>query len=167
MPRNLANILSGPCRLTFGGADLGHTVGETRLTVTPRLRERSHDSLGPGAVDLIRLGAEVTLETRIAEWTPAALQILFPLGAAETGYAGIDPGAGGSLAGEAQALTLHPLEYADTDTSRDIVFWKAVSTGAVSVAFASGRDNVFDAAFRILPDTSKPEGERLGRIGCA
>jgi hypothetical protein len=165
--RDLANILAGPCSLTLDGVDLGHTEGETRLLLTPLLRERTVDAYGRTPVDFIHLGTDVRLETRLAEWTLATLEKLFPLGSSESGYLGIGTAPGASLRDAAKTLTLHPLELGAGDTSRDVTFWKAVAAGAVETTFSNETDRVFQVTFRILPDLTKDDGEWFGRIGAS
>jgi hypothetical protein len=164
--RDLANVLAGPCQIVLGGVDLGHTEGETRLTVTPLVREQLVDSHGRGAVDLIHLGTDVRLEARLAEWTLATLEAIFPLGLAGTGL-GLGRPAGARLGALAQAMTLHPLEREAADTSHDLTFWKAVAAGASTVSFGNETDRVFAVTFRLLPDLSRDAGEQIGRIGAA
>ncbi len=165
--RDLSNILAGPVKIKIGATDLGHTEGETRLTITPRLREQTADSLGETVVDLVQVGADVILEARVAEWTLAGLQLVFPLGLTGNYYLGLGRAPGARLRDEAQTLTLHPLELPDNDTSKDVTFWQAVAAGAVAVEFSNSGDRVFEVTFRILPDLSKPAGMQLGKIGAA
>ena len=64
--RDFGNVLCGPCRLSVDGTDLGHTAGETRLSVTPILRERTADVCGPAPVDFVHMGDDVRLTVRVA-----------------------------------------------------------------------------------------------------
>jgi hypothetical protein len=163
--RDLANILSGPCKVILDGTDLGHTSGPVRLELVPSVRPVRADAWGGGPVDYVHLGTEIRLTARLAEWTLPTLQALFPLAAGVTGGLGWGESGGTRLAALAKPLTLHPLERPDADATRDLVFWKAVAAGATTVDFARGEDRLFETVFHILPDLAKDEGERLGTIG--
>ena len=163
--RNMTNILGGPCAVRIGDVDAGHTVGETRLSVTPILRERREDATGQTVTDLIHLGDTVRLTMRVAEWTLETLSLIYPLGADGPSGLGIGSEPGRHLAALAETMVLHPLELDDADTSHDVIFWKAVAVGSVSVGYASDADRVFDVEFLMLPDATRSDGERIGRIG--
>lgn len=164
---DVGNILAGPCRVTIGDMDVGHTVGETRLVITPHLRERRTDSGGETIQDIIHLGENARLTMRVAEWTLDTLSLVYPVSVPDTGgiTLGIPPGQ--RLAALAETMVLHPCEFDDADTSCDITFWKAVAVGAVTVGFSDEKDRLFDVEFLMLPDITRPSGEHLGRMGAS
>jgi hypothetical protein len=165
--RDLSNILSGPCRVTIDSTDVGHTVGAAELRIRPALRAVGSVASGGTPEDYVHLGETVELDLRVAEWTLANLQVLYPVSitdSAETFLAfGSEPGT--RLSAHAKEMVLHPLERGDEDTSRDLTFWKATSTAPVEVAFSNASDRVFSVTFSMLPDAGKSAGERIGRIG--
>lgn len=163
--RDLANILSGPAKITIGGVDIGHTEGESRLTMKPLFREQKADATGDSLVDLVQVGMDISLTTRVTEWTLAGLQLLFPLGLFGASYLGLGGADTTRLRSQAAQLIMHPLDLDAADTSRDVTFWKAVAASVVAVGFANDLDRVFEVTFRILPDPAQPAKMNFGKIG--
>lgn len=161
----------GPCRITYGGEDLGSTKDGTTLTYTPEVFEMTADEFGNTPYDAVLIGEVVTVSTNLLMSTFTQLQAAMPAGTLVTD--GADPsrqaltfgGATKRLAAIAKELVLHPLELPDEDKSADVTIWKAIAWGNVELAYNLNGERVVPVEFHALLDPSKPEGEMLFVIG--
>lgn len=159
----------GPCRITYGGEDLGSTKDGTTLTYTPEVFEMTADEFGNTPYDAVLIGEVVTVTTNLLMSTFTQLQAAMPAGTLVTGADSKKKltfgGATKRLAALAKELVLHPLELPDEDKSADVTIWKAIAWGNVELAYNLNGERVVPVEFHALLDTSKPKGEMLFVIG--
>ena len=74
----------------------------------------------------------------------------------------VTTGTGTDLLDVAQELRLHPVEYADTDFSGDLVLFRAATPGAMQFAYQVDAERIFNAEFTGYPH---PTSGKLFAIG--
>ncbi|WP_438979901.1 hypothetical protein [Polynucleobacter sp.] len=166
---SIANVRIGPCSVTYGGVNLGHTKDGATLKIDRKFKELNVDQYGNSPVDLALTGNEMTIVVSLAEPEVDNLNVGVP----EADYAagsggerlGIGTDAGYSLRTDAKLLVLHPLKNGASDLSEDINIYKAVSSEPVELPFKVDEQRVFKVTFRALVDETYGSGRRLGHIG--
>jgi hypothetical protein len=174
MAGNIGNIakvkVAGPQRLVFGGQTLGHTLDGVTFTYERSFTDVYVDQYGETSIDKVLMGQTLQITFQMAEtdWTNWNAAIPETSSQSST-YARTDLGAdaGASLRAEAQQLSIHPNRLLDTDTSEDIVIYKAVSTENIEVVLKNDEQKVIEVTFTALVDESYGPGRRLGHIGSA
>lgn len=170
MDINQAEI-AGPCRITFGGIDLGHTTGGVLLTAERDFEDVTVDRYGSTPIDKVLTGNRAMVNFTLAQPNWRALDTAIPETSSADGAAAdrIDLGAqaGASLRSEAKQLVIHPLKNADSDTSDDVVLYKAVSAENVELPLRIDEQKVVEITMHALVDESYGTGRRLGHIGPA
>ena len=73
---------------------------------------------------------------------------------------------GMKLGDQAAEMVIHPLENV-ADPSEDITLWKTVVNSAVGIGYNNENDRIFEVTFKALPDTTKDDGQLIGKIGAA
>lgn len=73
-------------------------------------------------------------------------------------------GVGTNLLTLAKALTLHPIELADTDTSEDLIIPLASTAGAMQFAYKHDTERVFNTEFTGYPDPTTKVLFKLGDL---
>ena len=156
-------ITSGRARVTYGGVDLGYTVGPVVMHVESRVREVVGERHGLTATDVVHTGERWSVRCRLAEWGYANLTLVHPMGFPVAGglYLGYSPGR--RYAQTAQLLRIHPVRNGQ-DTSGDLVIWRAVVISRGPVEFSDRDDRAFEVEFLALVDSTRAEGQRLGWI---
>jgi UDP-N-acetylglucosamine enolpyruvyl transferase len=162
---DLANIQTGPSKVTYKGEACGHTVGGVRFSVTPDLRERRVDEYGTYLVDMIHQGDRVEVRTTFAEKSMQVIQTVYAFGYsvdANTWGIGVTPGQKAS--DKSGLLLLHPLN--GEGTTDDVKFFEAIVSTTGEVNFGTVTDDrVFEATFMPMIDESKNSGQLIGTIG--
>lgn len=161
---DLSRIEAGPCKITYKGNNVGHTMEGVKFNIKPDLRERKVDEYGTTAMDLIHQGDVVDVSTILAEKTLTVLQTVYQWGYsidATTWGIGKIPGTKGTAG--AGTLLLHPLD--GVSTTDDVTFWNAVVKDSGEVNFGViTADRVFSCTFACLFSEAKGS---IGRIGVA
>ncbi len=161
---DLSKIQSGPCRLTYRGVDLGHSVGGCLITVEHLTRDRDAiDEYEGDVVDVIHAGDKITISVKLAEKSPEVIAALFPFGVAVTEGRGIGrrPGARGSdVSG---TLVIHPL--GGDGLADDVVLHEAIVSDQGDVENDRLSDREFDATFVSMIDESRQASMLLGGFG--
>ena len=159
--------------ITFGGVDLGHTVDGAEIEFERELTEVITDLYGNTPVDMVLTGQKATVKLKLAEITPGTLSYVIPeadwdvgTGSKETLHFGSK--AGYSLRNDALELVITP-QGKNSDNSRTITLFKAISSDNVSVAYKIDEQSVFEVTFSALVDESRAatDGRLLGRVGPA
>jgi hypothetical protein len=168
---NVNNLyVAGGSLVTLGGADLGHTVDGTEISIERELTEVKSDWYGNTPIDFVVSGQKATVKLKLAEITPNVLSYAIPetdydLGTADDHlHFGTKPGY--SLRNDALELVITP-QASNTDGQRTITFFKAVSTGNIQFAYKIDEQSVYEVEFTALVDTSRDgtDGRLLGRVG--
>ncbi len=162
--------VAGPCKVTYDGVDLGHTLGGITIKVARDFTKVMADKYGSTPIDYVLNGTEATIEIPLAqtEWYQLDKAMLETSSYDGSGVADrVDVGgdAGYSLRGDAKQLIIHPLKNAATDYSDDITFYLAVSTGDIEIPYKVDEQKAVTVTFTALVSEAYGAGRRLGHIG--
>jgi hypothetical protein len=164
--------IAGPCKITFDGVDLGHTLGGVLITANREFTKVMVDKYGSTPVDFVLNGTEATIEFQAAQNGWYQLDKAMPEtssydGAGVADRADIGGDAGYSLRSDAKQLIIHPLKNAATDFSEDITIYKAVNTSNVELPYRVDEQMTINMVMTALVDEAYGSGRRLGHIGPA
>lgn len=163
--------IEGPCRLTYKGIDIGHTVEGVVLSVDRQLADVVVDRYGSSPIDKILTGTIASLKFKLAQNNIRNLDIAMPeTSTADTAVndrADLGSDAGYSLRQDAGQLVIHPLKYATGDLSHDVTLYKCVNTNSLELAYKVDEQLVIEVEMTALVDESYTSGRRLGHIGYA
>lgn len=150
-----------PCRVTFGGVDLGGTDKVT-VKIEEKLADLKADQLGDSFIDRKVSGFKVTIETALDEtllksnWKVvfAAHDLVTQAGNTAFYFASA---VGQSMRALAKTLVLHPLSKVDSDKSSDINVYLATANPSSSIDFSSQDQQKLKVTFDVYPDfTTQP-----------
>ena len=161
---DMSKAVAGPVEVFVDDVPVGHTQGPVTVEITPRFREVPDERAGATPVDYVLEGETVRVRLRLAEWTLANLQRVYPSGLGGSSELTFGRAPGFKLSSEAKQLRLHPVCMGSVE-DKDVVLWRAAAASVVRVEFGNEGDSVFEVEFVGLPDMTKPDGERLGKIG--
>lgn len=156
------NIKMGTCKISFGGQDLGLTMGGVEVEVTTTTHETKVDQFGDTVVNERIMGRNIVIKAPLAETTLENMVRIMPGAELKTDDTKpgspkkkvvVKTGVGISLLGLAQELTLHPIAMAEDDTSEDLVVPQAATAGAMSFAYKYDEERVFNCEFKGYPDS--------------
>lgn len=155
------NFELSPCRMTYGGVDLGGT-DKVSLKIEESLAELKADQLGTTPIDKKVSGLKITIETSLVEtqyknnWKVLfAAHKLVTQGGNTAFY--FDSQVGQSMADLSQVLILHPLSKVDADLSGDVYVWKATAMPSSNLDFSSADQQKLKVTFDVYPDfTTQP-----------
>jgi len=164
--------IAGPCRITLGGVDLGHTTGGVLLTAERDFEDVKVDRYGETPIDKVLTGNRAMVNFTLAQPNARNLKYAMPETSSYDGAGALDrtdlgADAGFSLRTRALQLVIHPLKNGDSDLSDDVVIYKAVSAENVELPFRIDEQKVLELTFTALVDESYGAGRRLGHIGAA
>jgi len=159
--------------VTLGGVDLGHTVDGAEISIEREFTETKTDLYGNTPVDMVLAGQKATVKLKLAEITPGIFSYVVPesdwdVGTSNREQIHFGSKAGYSLRNDALQLVITP-QAKNTDNSKTITFFKAVSTDNATVAYKIDEQSVFEVTFTALIDESRAatDGRLLGRLGPA
>jgi len=163
--------IAGPCRITFGGIDLGHTLDGVELTVDRQTAGVFVDRYGDSPVDYVMTGTIAKAKFKLAQWDDRQWDTALPEGqntdTATLDQTGFGTDAGYSLRGDAKQLVIHPLKYANGDLSHDVTLYLAVNTGTVTLPYKVKDQLVTEVEMEALVSEAYGAQRRLGHIGYA
>lgn len=151
---DLSKVRRVAVKVTFG-AVLGYTDEGWDISFKPSYEEETVHELGDIVVGMIAKGGSIIITGVLKEWTPQFLSEALPFSTLEGGKVDFDFGVGDDLYDKAKAITLHPRHLADSNTSEDVVFYKAAVFGDVDVALKYTQTRSIPFQFRIFPDRDK------------
>lgn len=134
----------GPCKVTFGGVELGRTEGETTFTFTTEYRTQSTEEDGE-VMDIVT-NHSCTVEIPIIYSDPESVAVSVPWATLTTdSTAGESKLEVGSAIGQvmndyADELIIHPLALDDDDLSADIKLGSAYPMPQ-DLTFSHGRES--------------------------
>ena len=156
-----ANLELSPMRVSYGGVDLGATLGN--VTIAPKVTkaDKKADQMGTTVIDRVVSGLNIQVTTELAEvlnkdiWKvvyPNAYEVLSgskllqwisKVGSHDTAFA--------------QQLNLHPLSKADGDLTEDFNFYLAVGSEESEIVYSPTAQSKLKIVWNIYPDfTSQP-----------
>lgn len=164
--------ISGPCRITANGVDMGHTLDGIDLTAERDLTRVRVDRYGDTPIDYVLSGNRLKLQFKLAQNTWDTWNLAVPETSSYDGSAANDRSdfgadAGYSLRADAVLLVIHPLKNVATDLSEDVTIYKAVSTDNISLPMKIDEQAVVQITMEALVDESFGTGRRLGHFGPA
>lgn len=164
--------ITGPCRITFGGIVVGHTLDGVELSAERELTEVQVDRYGHTPIDLVLTGNNLKLKFKMAQvewdqWNIAIPETSSYDGAAAADRADFGADAGYSLRSDAKLLVLHPEKNANTDLSDDVTIYLAVSSESVTLPLKIDEQKVLEVTMRALVSEAYGSGRRLGHYGPA
>jgi hypothetical protein len=167
---DINNVRMGPCSIIYNSVNLGHTKGGVTLTFERSMEDLTVDKYGAMPIDKVISGGTLQIEVQLAEPQVDQLRYAVPEGDYISGSQGkrigIGRDSGYSLrANSGFQLTMHPIDRAITDTTEDVVIYKAVSTAPLELPYRIDEQRVFSVTFNALVDESFSTGRRLGHIG--
>lgn len=163
--------IAGPCRITYGGIDIGHTLDGVELTVDRKTAGVFVDRYGDSPVDYVLIGTTAKAKFKLAQWQDRSWDIALPEGqnidTATLDQTGFGTDAGYSLRGDAKQLVIHPLKYAVGDLSHDVTLYLCVNTAALVLPYKVKDQLVTEVEMEALVSEAYGTGRRLGHIGYA
>lgn len=164
--------ITGPCRITFGGIVVGHTLDGVELTAEREFQEVTVDRYGHSPIDQILSGNHLKVKFKMAQadwdqWNIAIPETSSYDGAAAKDRADFGADAGYSLRQDAKLLTVHPLKNADTDFSQDLTLYLAASTENVALPMRIDEQAVLEVTMSAFVTEAYGSGRRLGHYGPA
>lgn len=150
-----------PCRITYGGVDLGGTDKVT-VKIEEKLAPIKADQEGDSIIDNRVSGFKITVETALdetllkANWKVvfAAHKLVTQAGQSAFYF---DQQIGQSMRALAKLLILHPLSKVDADKSSDINIYLATANPSSSIDFSSQDQQKLKVTFDVYPDfTTQP-----------
>ncbi len=161
---DLDRVVAGPADVTVGGVGVGRTWGPVKVRFTPLLREEVCAYTGSTPVDFTVVGVRAEVTVTLAEHVMENLVLAMPHLLAASGYAGVGYRPGLRLGEGAAELTLHPVARDEGDTTEDVTLHRAVCVGFVELEYSNAADRLVEARFVGLADTSRPNGDMVGRV---
>ncbi|MBA8881728.1 hypothetical protein [Phyllobacterium myrsinacearum] len=152
------NVKLGVCTVLFNAEDLGFTKGGVEVEVTTDTHEVTVDQFGDTPIDELVTGRKVTVKVPLAETTLDNLVRIMP--GATLIVDGTDPkkrqvvvdtGVSISLLSIAKKLVLRPK---GTTGEEDFTIFKAMTAGAISFAYQSDTERVFNVSFKGYADAT-------------
>lgn len=164
--------ISGPCRITANGVDIGHTLDGVELEGERKLTDVFTDKYGETPVDKVLSGNRLKAKFKMAQTEWAQWNLLVPEtssydGAGTADRADFGADAGYSLRQDAVRLVIHPLRNANTDYSDDVTIYKAISAENFTLPMKVDEQRVLEITLEALVDESYGTGRRLGHYGPA
>lgn len=155
---NASDLRLGPCRVSFGGNDLGGTMGGVKAKFDPKFVDLMVDQLGDVPVDSVLTGQKYSVEFELAAAASKDIwKIAMPYAKKVTGATSsiyVENAIGTQLRQFAQPLILHPLANNDADTTEDIKYFLAVVKSAFEVDYGPSKQRGIKVTLDILPDFS-------------
>lgn len=164
---DLSKIETGPCKITFLGEALGHTMEGVKLSAKPMLRDRKVDENGDHVIEIVSTGHGLEAKVVFGEKTVTVLRRVIAMSTAVSSTSrGIGRRPGTKATSVAGPLVIHPLSNDDGDETDDVVLHLCVAVDVDEVQAGQVlADRLFGCTFRSMVDETKPNGEILGRLG--
>lgn len=164
--------ISGPCKITFKGIVVGHTLDGVELEAERELTMVEVDQYGHTPVDLVLSGNNLRAKFKMAQtewdqWNIAIPETSSHDGAAAADRADFGADAGYSLRQDAGLLVIHPMKNVATDLSDDVTIYLAVSSETVTLPMKIDEQKVLEVTMRALVSEAYGTGRRLGHYGPA
>jgi hypothetical protein len=165
MADTLSNVQLGPCQIYINGTDVGHSIGGVEYTYAAEFHEVKLDKYGNTIAEKFLLGEKLTAKLPLAEFTLNNIKRAIPFGTLSGGKVTIGKIAGAKATDQAMLIVCHPRERAAGDRSFDLVIYKAIQTGEVTIKHDPDAEKVLECTFEGLIDETRSDGNMLGLIG--
>lgn len=161
---NILNVKLGVCTVTFGGVDLGHTIGGVEVTYSPEYHETKVDEYA-GVAERWLVGEKLSAKVPLAENTLTTIKNAITHSTDQTDHIQIGSNAGKRSSELAKLLVLHPVANAAGDHSDDVGIYKAHVSNEITIAYKNDGEQIIEAMFDGLVDEGRSDGNLLGVIG--
>ncbi len=162
---------AGPCRITYGGIDMGHTLDGVDITITRAMADVFVDRYGETPVDKVITGSTAKAKFKMAQWSNRQWDVALPEGqnidTASLDQTGFGVDAGYNLRQNALPLVIHPLKYAVGDLSHDVTFYLCVNTKDVVLPFKVKDQLATEVEMEAFVSEAYGSQRRLGHLGYA
>lgn len=162
MPSSFANVQVNkmdltPCRVSFGGVDLGGTLSNVTVAFKYEKAEIKADQLGTTVLDRRVSGMSVQITTELTQVQDFAIfKKAFPnmslLTSGMNKSIQFSSRLGVSDYDQAQQLVLHPLNKADADLSQDWLFYKAFPSEDSEIVYGPSDQQKLKVVWTCYPD---------------
>lgn len=153
-----SEFILGLADVSYGGVNLGHTLGPTVFTFTQEQVEINADDYGTNPLDIYDLGTKLDVTVTVAEFSLANLNIAFPNSTLTGDRVKIGAQAGTKLT--AAKLVFAALNSGD----KNVTIYRAIVVGDASFSY-SNEQRQMTITFRALIDITRPNGDKLCRLG--
>ena len=173
MAKDIAKAeIAGPCTITFGGIDVGHTLDGVTLSAEREFTEVNVDRYGKTPIDFVLTGNNLSVKFKLAQtefdqWNASIPETSSYDGAGVADRADFGADAGYSLRQDAKVLVVHPMRNAPTDYSDDVTIYLAVSVENIEVPLKIDEQRVIEVTFKAIVSEAYGTGRRLGHYGPA
>lgn len=150
MAGTVANLDTGSCWVSYGGADLGYTKGGVKISTSMETVNIEVDQ-EQNPIDVLIKTSECTVTVPIAEYTAQNLQLAFPGSTLAGSVLTLKDPMGTSLVSLAKALILHPKGLETSDKTKDWNFTKAVPVGNVEIVYDKENMKTINLTFKTFP----------------
>jgi len=159
------NVTAGPAQFLLEDAEIGHTSGGIKVTITPKNRMRVVDQFGEGECAVIHTGDTVRIAVPFSEWISDVLQEVYNPGFAELAssdgtYLGIGRSAG-YIYTDKDAKIVPRLS---ADANKKLQFFRVTPVGQFELNHDKDNDRIFNVEFTALVDEDQDDGELIGKI---
>lgn len=161
---NILNVKLGVCTVTFGGVDLGYTIGGVEVTYTPEYHETKVDQYA-GVSERWLVGESLSAKVPLSENTLTVIKEAITHATDQTDHVTIGSEAGKRTSSLAKLLVLHPIANESSDTSDDVGIYKATVTNEITIAYKNDGEQIIEAMFTGMVDSGRSDGNLLGMIG--
>ncbi len=153
----------GPCAVIFDGVDLGSTQGGVIFRHTESSKEVNTDQLGSTPADLIKTGAQCSIEVPLTRTSLGQLAKVVGSSSYTGSRLRVKIATGISLLDNAKVLILKPIENGVTsiDSSRWLTVQKAYAKADFEIAYGNENQRIYKVVFTAFPDANN----ELWRIG--
>jgi len=160
----IANLTSGPAKVTLAATEIGHTSGGIGFTMTPANRARTVDQYGSSEISFVHTGDSSRMTVPWCEWTASVIAEIYEPGnnqtAATTAYMGLGRTSGYIYT--TQAAQIIPRLTADAGKLIDL--WAVTPIGEFTLMHNSDEDRIFETEFACVISESKTDGELIGQV---
>lgn len=161
---NILNVKLGVCSVTFGGVDLGHTIGGVEVSYAPEYHETKVDKYS-GVAERWLVGEKLSAKVPLAENTLTVIKNAITHSTDNTDHVTLGSNAGKRSSTYAKLLVLHPIANAANDRSGDVGIYKAHVSNEITIAYKNDGEQIIEAMFDGLVDEGRSDGNLLGMIG--
>ena len=163
MSYDSTKVTLGVCNINFNGTDLGLTIGGVEVVYTPTFHDTKADQFTT-VIEKFLIAEKLEAKVPMAEFTLAHINKAIAQSTLSGGKVSFGSYSGKKASAMAHPLVLHPIANG-SDKSEDVVIFKAVSTGALTISMKNDGEKIIMATFEGLVDSTGADGSMLGLIG--
>lgn len=165
MAADPANVIGGPAQFKLADVQVSHTQGGITINVKPNQHMVNVDQYGVSVINVRHTGDDVKMKVPFAEYSAIALAEIYEAGNDQTAAGGSKYMGVGRTAGylyvkqDAKAVP-----YLSADAAKLVQMWAVTPIGEIVQDFQVDKDRITEVEFVCCVDTSKTDGEKIGKI---